>query len=179
MDATNTQIRQEAKEAEMPCVVAKPQQEHDWLSRIVGEWTYENQCIMAPSQPPMKSSGTESVRSLGGLWIVGEGRGEMPDGSPAITLITLGYDPQKQRFVGTFVGSMMTHLWIYDGALDADANVLTLEAEGPSFSGDGGMATYQDIIELRSDDHRVLRSRVRSADGTWHDFMTAHYHRTR
>ena len=34
-------------------------------------------------------------------------------------IMTLGYDPQKKRFVGTLIGSMMTHLWVYDGALDA------------------------------------------------------------
>jgi hypothetical protein len=119
------------------------------------------------------------VRSVGGLWVVAEGSGEMPGGGPATTLITLGYDPQKQRFVGTFVGSMMTHLWIYEGALDPAANVLTLDAEGPSFSGDGTMAAYQDIVEIRSDDHRVLRSRVRGPDGTWNEFMTGHYRRKR
>ena len=42
------------------------------------------------------------------------------------TLMTLGYDPRKKRFVGTFVGSMMTNLWIYDGELDKDERVLTL-----------------------------------------------------
>jgi hypothetical protein len=179
MDATNTQLRQDASEAEMPCMAAKPQQEHAWLSRMVGEWTYEHECIMGPGQPPMRSSGSESVRSVGGLWVVAEGSGEMPGGGPATTLITLGYDPQKQRFVGTFVGSMMTHLWIYEGALDPATNVLTLDAEGPSFSGDGTMAAYQDIVEIRSDDHRVLRSRVRGPDGTWNEFMTGHYRRKR
>ena len=61
----------------------------------------------------------------------------MPGGGPATTLMTLGYDPEKKRFVGTWIGSMMTHLWIYDGALDAAGKVLTLDAEGPSFAGDG------------------------------------------
>jgi hypothetical protein len=180
MDATNTQIRAEANEAgDMPCMAAKPQQEHDWLHKLIGEWTYESECLMGPGQPPIKSSGSESVRSVGGLWIVGEGRGEMPGGGPATTLITLGYDPHKQRFVGTFVASMMTHLWVYEGSLDAAANVLTLDAEGPSFTGDGTMAKYQDIVEFKSDDHRVLRSRVRGDDGTWHQFMSANYRRKR
>src|SRR6185295_16595790 len=84
----------------------EPQQEHKWLQRLVGEWTYEHEASMGPDQPPMKGTGTESVRSIGGLWTVGEG--EMPDGSPATTIMTLGYDPQSKRFVGTFIGSMMT-----------------------------------------------------------------------
>jgi hypothetical protein len=64
--------------------------------------------------------------------------------------MTLGYDPQTQRFVGSFVASMMTHLWPYNGTLNAEGTVLTLDAEGPSFAGDGATAKYQDIIEFRS-----------------------------
>jgi hypothetical protein len=157
----------------------EPQTEHRWLQKLVGDWTFENECVMGPDQPPMKSSGTESVRSLGGLWTLGEGGCEMPGGGIGTTLMTLGYDPARKRFVGTFVGSMMTHLWIYDGALDPDGKVLTLDAEGPSFAGEGKMAKYQDIIEFKSDDHRVLSSQALGDDGKWHRFMTAHYRRAK
>jgi hypothetical protein len=116
---------------------AEPHKEHEWLQRFVGEWTFEGECVMGPDQPPMKSTGSESVRSIGGLWVMGEGRGEMPGGGPSTSIVTLGYDPQKRRFVGTFIASMMTYLWVYDGALDAAGKVLTLDAEGPTFSGDG------------------------------------------
>jgi hypothetical protein len=91
--------------------------------------------------------------------------------------MTLGYDPQTKRFVGTWIGSMMTHLWIYDGALDAAERVLALESDGPSMAGDGSMARYCDAIEFRSDDHRILTSSVRGDGGTWRPFMTAHYRR--
>ena len=94
-------------------------------------------------------------------------------------ILTLGYDPSRKRFVGTWVGSMMTHLWVYDGALDAAGTVLTLDAEGPGFADKGKTAKYQDVVEFRSDDHRVLTSRVLGDDGTWHGFMTAHYRRKR
>ena len=158
---------------------ATPQREHEWLQRMVGEWTCEIVCSMAPGQPPETSKGTESVRSLGGLWTLGEGRGEMPGGGIGTTLMTLGYDPARKRFVGTFVGSMMTHLWVYDGALDADGKVLTLDTEGPSFAGDGKLAKYQDKIEFESDDHRVLSSQALGDDGRWRRFMTAHYRRSK
>jgi hypothetical protein len=69
----------------------------------------------------------------------------------------------------------MAHLWPYEGTLDG--NVLTLDNEGPSFSGDGTTAKYQDVVEVVDDDHWVLRSRVLGADGKWTDFMEAHYRR--
>ena len=156
---------------------AEPQEQHRWLQRLVGAWTYEFEAVMGPGQPPMKSTGRETVRSLGGLWTIGEGHGVTPAGEAAQSIMTLGYDPRQERFVGTFIASMMTHLWIYDGSLDASGKVLTLEAEGPNFAEPGKMSRYQDIIEFVSDDHRTLRSRAPGPDGKWVEFMTAHYRR--
>jgi hypothetical protein len=158
-------------------VQAEPQKEHQWLQQLVGEWTSEAECSMGPGQPSTKSYGTERVRMVGGLWMVGEGQGEMPGGGTATMIMTLGYDPQKKRYLGTWIGSMMTHMWHYDGEMDASGRVLTLSAEGPSMAGDGTMAKYQDIIEIKSKDHRTLSSRVLGPDGTWNHFMTAHYRR--
>ena len=154
---------------------AEPQQEHQWLHQLVGDWTFETEATMEPGKPPQKFSGAERVRSIGGLWMVCEGEGEMPDGDTGTTVMTLGYDPAKKRFVGTFIGSMMTNMWLYEGELVG--NVLTLDSEGPSFSGDGKTAKFQDIIEVKSNDHRVLSSRMLGDDGQWHGFMTANYRR--
>src|SRR6266542_7081305 len=101
----------------------EPQKEHQWLQKLVGEWTFEAEATMGPGKPTERAEGTESVRSLGGLWFLAEGQGEMPGGGAATTLMTLGYDPQKKRYVGAWIGSMMTHLWVYDGELDAAERV--------------------------------------------------------
>lgn len=156
-----------------------PQKEHEWLQQLVGEWTAEMACSMGPGEPPSTFRGREAVRSLGGLWIVAEGQGEMPGGGTAVTLMTLGYDPRRQRFVGTWVGSMMTHMWLYEGVLDAAGKVLPLDCEGPSMAGDGGMARYRDVIEIRGPDERALTSHVLGEDGEWRQFMTAVYRRAR
>jgi hypothetical protein len=170
METSNTQ-----QEATME---AKPQKEHQWLQKLVGEWEFEGEAAMGPGQPPAKFTGTESVRSLGGLWFLGEGQGETPGGGAATTMLMLGYDPQKNRYVGTWIGSMMTHLWVYDGGeLDAAERVLTLNAEGPSMAGEGKIAQYKDVIEFKSDDHRVLTSHMLGDDGKWQQFMTANYRR--
>jgi hypothetical protein len=156
---------------------AEPQPEHRWLEKLVGEWTYETEAAMGPDKPPEKFKGFEVVRSLGGVWVICEGRGDMPGGGTGLTIMTLGYDPAKKRFVGTFIGSMMTNLWVYDGGLDAAGKKLTLDAEGPSFAGDGKTALYKDAIEFKSDDERVLTSHMLGDDGNWHGFMTATYRR--
>jgi Protein of unknown function (DUF1579) len=157
---------------------AEPQKQHQWLDQLIGEWISETEYRMGSDQPPSKSKGTEIVRSLGGLWIIAEGVSEMPDASSGKTMMTLGFDPQSDRFVGTFIGTMMTHLWIYNGSLDATEKVLTLDTEGPNFT-QGAMTKYKDIIEFVSTDHRIMTSQILGDDGTWLQFMTAHYRRQR
>ena len=63
----------------------------------------------------------------------------MPDGGPATMIMTLGYDPAKKRFVGTFIGSMMTNLWVYEGELErqrADARRRGAELHRPEQDGE-------------------------------------------
>lgn len=156
------------------------QQQHKWLQRLVGTWDMEGECMTGPDQPSMKSRGREVVRSLGGLWTIGEGVGQMPGGGEMHSVMTLGYNPQRKRFVGTFIASVMTHLWLYEGSLDAGCSVLTLDCKGPNMmpgADPGELVPYQDIIEFVDDNHRILRSRAPGPDGRWMQFMEAHYHR--
>jgi hypothetical protein len=156
-----------------------PVNEHEWLQKFVGDWTFEGEAAMGPDKPPMKCTGTERARMLGGVWLIAEGQGPMPDGGAALTMLTLGYDPQKKRFVGTFIGSMMPSMWVYDGALDAAGKVLTLNTEGPNFAAEGKVTKYQDVIEFKSADYRVLTSVMLGEDGEWREFMKAHYRRAK
>lgn len=157
---------------------ARPGAEHDWLQQLVGEWSAEIDCAMGPDKPRQTSHGTESVRSLGGLWTLGEGKGEMPGCGPVTSLMTLGFDPAKGRFVGSFTASMMTKLWLYEGALDESGTVLTLDTEGPSMTGDGTSSPYRDVLTIESRDYRTMSSHALGKDGAWTEFMTAHYRRT-
>jgi Protein of unknown function (DUF1579) len=155
----------------------KPTIEHNWLLQLIGDWTFESECNMEPEQPPIKSTGKQTTRSLGALWTLGEMEHAGTDGQTHRSILTLGYDESKQRFVGSFVTSCMTHLWPYDGQLDSARKVLTLDSEGPSFASDGTMAKYQDIVEIVDNDKYLLKSQLQNADGSWVPFMIATYNR--
>lgn len=154
--------------------VPQPGPGHRWLQRLVGTWRTEGECAAPPDEAPTRVTGTERVRSLGGLWILAEGEGEMPGDAAARSLMTIGFDPAQGVFLGSFVASMMTHLWLYSGTLEGDA--LTLDTEGPSFFGDG-LARYQDIIALQGNDTRTLTSRMQMPGGSWQQVMSARYRR--
>ncbi|WP_431099277.1 DUF1579 domain-containing protein [Polaromonas aquatica] len=160
--------------------IEAPQKEHLWLQQLLGEWTFDSEMEMAPGQPAMKGSGRENVRAMGGFWILAEGSCQMPGSDDKGTMLTtLGYDPKQNAFVGSWVGSMMTNMWVYKGKLDASQRVLTLDTEGPSFSGDGKLARYQDVLTIKNKDERTLHSQVRQDDGNWKRFMLATYRRVK
>jgi hypothetical protein len=151
-------------------------EQHAWLQQLVGEWRVTSEASMGPGAEPMKMESTEMVHSIGELWIVGEGQMPM-DGGPLATLMTLGYDPHQKTFVGTWVDSMQTHMWIYRGELDPTKRVLTLSADGPSFNDPTKTAKYRDAFEIVGADHKVLTSSMQNDDGTWTTFLRADYWR--
>lgn len=153
-----------------------PQQQ--WLRRFVGEWTVDGTGDCGQGQPPMTHRGRETVRMIGEHWILceahatlGENKGEMT------SILTLGYDPAKDRFIGSWIGSPMPFLFTYEGVLRN--NVLPLDTMGPSMVKPGELARYQDVLEMHEDDRRVLWSQMLMDDGSWKKFMRAEYVRVR
>lgn len=156
----------------------EPTDEHRWLQKFVGRWSFESECVMGPAEERVHFRGTDTVRSLDGLWIVAELRSDMPGGGEATMIMTVGFDTTRGRFVGSWVASMHDHLWVYDGWLDAGRNELTLEAQGPAPDQPGELRRYRDITEFVSDDQRRFRSVVLGPDGQWRQFMTSTFTRT-
>lgn len=162
---------------DMPEMKVEVTKEHKWLQQFVGQWSFETECMMGPGGESMKSTGTVAFRGLGELWLVGEHNGKDPMGDDVISLMSIGYDPAQKCFVGTFIASCMTHMWIYEKGV-LDGNVLTLNAKGPNMMKPGEMSDYQDIVEYISADHHTLKSRLKTDDGKWVQFMEGHYKRT-
>jgi hypothetical protein len=156
---------------------AKPQTEHQWFDPMIGHWTVDSKCQM-PDQSTQQSAGQMVCQSLGGLWLLMEGKGTDATAGDWSSMMTLGFDPQQKAYVGTFVASMMTHLWLYQGAIDESGKRLILNVDGPTFDGEE-MTKYQDIIEILSDDHWVLSSHMVGEDDNWIQFMTADHRRVK
>lgn len=148
---------------------AQPEKEHEWLKQLEGEWETEAESKME-GFPEVKCTGTMSARMLGGLWLISENETTMP-GFEMKAVQTIGYDPAKKKYVGTWVDSMMNHMWQYEGTVDESGKILTLEAEGPHFSEAGKTTMYRDIYEIKSPDHIIATSMVQGPDGKWITMM--------
>lgn len=157
------------------CKLPEPTKEHRWLQQLVGQWDAEVEMCCGPDQPAVKSKATESVRAIGGFWVLSENDGQTPMG-PFKGVMTLGYDVKKAKYVGTWVDSMTGHLWQYEGAVDAAARVLTLNAEGPCPTGADKTVKFRETLEIKSADEKVFKSAI-EMDGKWTTCFTAVYKR--
>ena len=154
---------------------AQPTPEHRWLQQLEGTWKFVGEC--KTPEGSSKQEGTQTIRRFGELWTLFEADTKM-DQEPMQSIITLGFDPAKGKFVGSFVATMMSSFWTYEGTLDAAKKVLPLNSEGPRMDGKPGSAQYQDEIEIVSKDEYIFRARLQQDDGTWIEFMTSRYTRT-
>lgn len=146
--------------------------EHRWLQRLVGRWRYAGEMMGQPGEPWASEQGRETTRAIGEAWVQLEWQA---DGADHIGLLTLGFDPASDRFVGTFISSQDTTLWVYDGHLDESKRVLTLGTTGPGME-PGTTAPYEDIIEFAEDGTRWFRSRMQGPEG-WVEFQRMRYER--
>jgi hypothetical protein len=152
-----------------PPPMPKPAKEHEWLKKFVGEWNIETEVLMT-GQPSMKVQGTESARMLGGFWILGENKSDFM-GQAFSGLMSLGFDPEENRFVGSWIDSNSPALWEYTGTLDEAAQVLTLNTKGYCPM-EGQVCQFRQTVEFKSPDQRVLTAERLGKDGRWKPSMT-------
>lgn len=155
----------------------KPTKEHEWLQQFVGEWESTSEATTGPGQPTQTCTGTMKAKMLGGFWLIGEVESNMP-GMKIQAVQTIGYDPEKKKYIGSWVDSAFNHQWKYEGSVDETGKILTLQAEGPSFAEPGKTAQFRDIYEFKSKDHIVATSQMQ-IEGVWVTFMTGQVTRSK
>jgi Protein of unknown function (DUF1579) len=156
--------------AQEPNAPSKPEKEHQWLHQFVGEWETAAEGTAGPGQPAFTCQGKTTSRMLGGLWLVSETQNDV-GGTTINAIQTIGYDPETKKYVGTWVDSMINHMWKYEGTVDPTGKILTLEAKGPNMISPGKVASYRDSFEFKSADHIVNISSMLMEDGKWVQFM--------
>jgi hypothetical protein len=148
---------------------AKPQAQHQWLDQLLGDWNIQHHCQM-PDGTKSKTHGSMTCRSLGGMWLICESEGGSPDGEAWSSIMTVGFDASLGRFVGTFVASMISNIWHYQGDLDDSQSRLPLECEGPKFDG-VGTCPYRDTIEIVDANRWLFTSEFQTEQGQWVKFL--------
>ena len=141
-----------------------PGKEHEWLKALEGTWDVHCKFWMSPDQAPMEMKGVETARlGLGGFWLTAEFKGELA-GAVFEGRSTLGYSPYKKKYVGSWVDSMMPHLFVSEGELDAAGKVLTLTADTID-PATGKPAKERWVTEIKDKDSHVFAFYGHGPDG--------------
>jgi len=112
----------------------------------------------------MESKGVETAAmGLGGFWLTYEYKGEMM-GAPYIGHGTLGYDQQKQKYVGTWIDSMKSGLFLSEGTSDEHGKVFTMIAQGYCDS-QGKAIVMKQIMEVKDRNSWTLTFVAPNPDG--------------
>lgn len=139
----------------------EPTPEHELLQRTVGAWNVK--CTYFMVDPPLENEARETVEPVGPFWTVSRFEAEMM-GTPFVGRATCGYDPFEQRFVGTWVDSMLPVLYPYDGTYDEGTRTLAMKGRGnmPQF---GGVCDYRMVQQFAAEGHHTFDMYVTMPDG--------------
>lgn len=101
---------------------------HRHLASLAGSWTTRTRAWMEPGKPPMEGTGTcEQRMILEGRYLQQEYTGEMM-GSPFTGINVIGYDNHTEKYVSTWIDSMSTGIYYFQGTASADGRTITQEA---------------------------------------------------
>lgn len=108
--------------------LATPGDPHKSLAKMAGSWDTNCKSWMEPDKPPMESTGTcEQKMILGGRYLQQEYSGDMM-GSPFTGMGIVGYDNHTKKFVSTWIDSMSTGIYFFEGTAGKDGKTITQES---------------------------------------------------
>lgn len=148
-----------------------------FLQQLVGEWSAVVYAVQDPAEDPYRFEGKETSRMLGRQWLVSEFYSEV-EGVTINSILTIGYDPTIEKFVGTYVNSMQPQLWTYEGTLNDEGTTLTLKTEGPFMGDPEQKAEFRVVIERKGADQWTMGSQIFMPDeDKWVEFLSFEYER--
>jgi hypothetical protein len=105
-----------------------PGEPHKFLMSLEGSWTTITRSWMEPDKPPVESTGTcEQKMLLDGRYLQQEYTGDMM-GEKFNGINLIGYDNFTKKYVSTWVDSMSTGIYCFEGTASSDGKTITQES---------------------------------------------------
>ena len=131
---------------------ASPNEHHDFLSKMAGQWNCKTRFWMQPGDDPAESTGTaESKMTLDGRFLHIMYKGTMM-GQPFLGMSVDGYDNQKQKYVGVWMDTMGTMMMQFEGTCDGKVREMFAEYTDPLTKSPTKMKGVTTIVS--KDEHR-------------------------
>lgn len=123
MDPQMTEMMKRVEAAGTPCAA------HEALEPLVGTWTAEVKCWMAPDAPPTVSQGTaKATWVMNGRFLQEEFKGEFM-GKPFHGMSLTGYDNLKQQYHSVWIDDLSTAMVTSAGKAKEGGKVIALEGK--------------------------------------------------
>ncbi len=129
---------------------ATPGKQHKLFARLEGSWTTHTKAWMGPDEPPIEGTGTcEQRMLLGGRYLQQEYTGDMM-GEKFSGINVIGYDNFTKKYVSTWIDSMSSGIYCFEGTASEDGRTITQEAcyDDPV----RGAMTWRSISRIVDDD---------------------------
>ena len=134
--------------------LATPGAPHKQLASMAGTWNTKTKSWMDPTQPPMESTGAcEQVALLDGRFLQQTCTGEMM-GSPFTGIGITGYDNHTKKYVTTWMDSMGTGIYFFEGTASADGKTITQESQYDDPI--QGPMTWRGVTKIVNDNSQVF-----------------------
>jgi hypothetical protein len=162
--------------AQEPPPMPKPSKEHGFLKEGAGTWDYVMKFKMGPDAPEQEIKGIETVQMLGEFWVIFDIKTDNMMGMAWHGHGTLGYDPDKKKYVGTFIDSLSPDRMLGEGTVDAAGKVLTMIWEGKDHE-TGKAGKLREVSERKDKDNGTMTMYRTGADGKEVVHFTINYTR--
>lgn len=154
----------------------KPGKQHEALKYFEGTWDAKVRFEGDKGKEPMESKGTETSKfGAGDFWLMSKFEGEMM-GKPFKGHGMMGYDLQKQKYIGVWVDSMQSNLFLSEGTADADYKSWTMVGTGYCDM-EGKSITMKQVYQIKDKDSFTLHFFKPSPDGPDKEVGTITYTR--
>jgi uncharacterized protein affecting Mg2+/Co2+ transport len=141
--------------------VPKPGPEQELLKKEAGVWDASVETMMPDGNKDV-SKGVETNTLLGGLWLISDYKGALgPQDFSGHGV--MGYDPKKQKYVGTWVDTMSTTLAVVEETYDTATKTMTGAMEATDES--GKTVKMKMVTEWKDDNTRIFTMSGPGPDG--------------
>jgi len=142
---------------------ATPNENHQVLGALVGDWNYTIKWWMSPDGEPEISKGTSEVEwIMGGRFIQHEVEGTSM-GQPFEGLGVTGYDNEKKQYQSTWIDNMGTGIMTASGSYDAKTK--TLSDQGTFSCPAEGQKSFRAVTKFIDQDNFTYEWYMAGPDG--------------
>ena len=103
-----------------------PTAEHKKLLESAGNWE-GSVVFIAPDKTESTATAREKIEPIGPYWTQSRFESNFM-GSPYLGTGVMGYDPEKKKFIGTWVDNMSSHFALMEGKMEGDKLVMRWQA---------------------------------------------------